>query len=113
MIPFVIVSERGTWGFHAYSYGIVTVIQPQHAHRKGLLAHEAVHCRQFLRGFGIFFAILYLCSANARYKYELEAYREQCKWPEESPEAAASTLSTMYNIGRTYEECLAAITDVR
>lgn len=111
--PLVVRSNYGTWGFDAFSYGLITVVKPSESHRMGLLAHEATHAKQFIKYGIVGFLVLYFCSSRWRYKFELEAYRVQCSFPEESTESAAWSLATKYNINHTYEECLASIVGVQ
>lgn len=55
-------------------------IRPDHRGDTGLLAHEQVHVSQWWRTLGLH-SLLYLCSKRYRLKAEVEAYREQLRYP--------------------------------
>lgn len=56
--------------------GFLIFIHPSHGGDAGLLAHELVHRRQFLRSWSLS-GWRYLLSRRARLAYEVEAYRVQ------------------------------------
>ena len=60
--------------------GPVVRIRPGYEDDRGLLEHELTHVKQWWRTLGLH-SILYLCSKRYRLKAEVEAYREQLKYP--------------------------------
>jgi hypothetical protein len=65
--------------FGATTYGPFVFVRPKYKGTdEGLLQHELTHVKQFWRN--PLFGLWYFFSKNARYKYELEAYRVQLKY---------------------------------
>jgi len=64
----------------ACARGPVIFIRPEYRDDKGLEAHEQVHVRQWWRTLGLH-SLLYLVSKRYRLNAEVEAYREQLRYP--------------------------------
>ena len=75
---------------------------------EGLREHELTHVKQFYRTCGLN-GIRYLFSKNWRFKYELEAYKEQLKYVPESEETFAWYLVARYGLNVTIDEVLALL----
>ena len=60
------------------TYGPVILIRPEYRNDKGLLEHERVHVKQWIRTLGLH-GYLYLFIKSYRLKAEVEAYKEQLK----------------------------------
>jgi hypothetical protein len=86
-------------------------IRPEYKGDIGLLAHEVVHTEQFWKTLG-FHGLLYWLSKSYKLKCEVEAYREQLKWPpatEDRPHYAqhyAEFIAQKYGLSIPVEEAL-------
>lgn len=65
-------------GFAATTRGPLVFIRPEYRQDIGLLEHERVHVRQWLRTLGLH-SLLYAVSKAYRLGSEVEAYREQAR----------------------------------
>lgn len=83
--------------FAAYARGPFVLVRPEHANDAGLIAHEKVHVRQWLRTFGLH-PLLYAVSKSYRLKAEVEAYREQLKYAPAMVDVFAGYLSSNYGL---------------
>jgi len=63
--------------FAGYTIGPIILIRPKYRDDAGLLAHEKVHVRQWMKN--PLMGLWYLFSKDSRLAYEVEAYREQLK----------------------------------
>jgi len=89
--------------------GIFILIRPQYKDDIGLLAHERVHVKQYVRSFGLS-GILYKLSKKHRYKYELEAFKRQVAVSgSHTADHLASRLAENYGLDITKEQALEAI----
>jgi hypothetical protein len=82
------------------TFAFVIFIRTKYKDDVGILEHEKVHVLQFWRTLGIC-GLLYLFSAEWRYKYELEAYRRQLQHstaPARDAKAFAKFICTRYNL---------------
>jgi len=91
--------------------GFLIFIKSTNWNDSALLEHELVHSKQFYKSCGVFL-ILWCISKKWRYKYELEAYREQLQYidsmhAERAEQVFATYLSTIYRLPITYEQALA------
>jgi hypothetical protein len=93
--------------FAATTYGPFIFIRPSKRDDVGLLEHEKVHVKQFWRN--PLFGIAYFFSKQARFKYEVEAYREQLKYSPGKEEVFADILVRKYKLDVTMDEALAAL----
>lgn len=75
---------------------------------EGLREHELVHVKQFYRTCG-WNGIRYLFSKKWRFKYELEAYKEQLKYVPDSELTFAWYLVVRYGLNVTIDEVLAQL----
>jgi hypothetical protein len=90
-------------GFAGCARGPLIFIRPSSAGNKGLLEHEKVHRRQWLRTFGLH-SLLYLLSRRYRLAAEVEAYTEQLRWTPSGAASFARYLASKYNLGITEAE---------
>jgi hypothetical protein len=65
--------------FAGYTRGPFIFIRPEYRNDAGLLAHERVHVRQWLRTL-MLHPLLYALSDKYKLASEVEAYREQSKY---------------------------------
>lgn len=90
----------------AATRGPVIFINPDYRNDKGLLEHELVHRKQWLRSFGLF-SFLYPLSRKYRLKAEVEAFREQAKhYPDDRMPRFAELLASNYDLNITADEAL-------
>ncbi len=90
----------------ACTRGPVILIRPAYRDDAGLLAHEKVHRRQWLRTLGMH-SILYLLSRSYRLSAELEAYTEQARhYPDDRAPLFAQYIATRYGLDITPEAAL-------
>lgn len=88
-------------------------IRPKYRNDEGILRHELVHVHQFWRTFGLHALLGWWDSY--RLKCELEAYREQLRWPpatanpEHYRQVYAGFIATKYGLDITQEEALKLI----
>lgn len=86
--------------------GPLIFIRPACMHDMGLLEHERVHVRQWLRTVGLH-SILYLVSKEYRLKTEVEAYRKQAQYyTDDRRPLFASYIANDYGLTVTEEEAL-------
>jgi hypothetical protein len=87
--------------FGADTYGPFVFVRPKYKGTdEGLLQHELTHVKQFWRN--PLFGLAYFFSKNARYKYELEAYRVQLKcYPDDRSTQFAWYLANNYKLDIT------------
>lgn len=83
--------------------GPIIFIKPKYKDDVGLLEHEKVHVRQWLRTCTLH-TYLYLLSKKYRLKSEVEAYKAQLKYAPKSTDLFATYLSRDYNLSITKEE---------
>lgn len=76
-------------------------IRPERKGDEGLLEHEKTHVRQFWRN--PFMFLWYVFSKQARYQYELEAYRVQLRYSPHRLYGYAVTLATKYGLDLSIE----------
>lgn len=92
------------------SRGFFVIINPKYKNDIGLLEHELTHSRQFWKYGLIVHSLRYYFSKEYRLKCEVEAYKEQLKFPpaSENPERYldkyASYISENYNFEVTKDE---------
>ena len=97
--------------FAALAIGPVVLIRPRYAEDKGLLEHERVHVRQWMKC-PIGFPLRYLLSRQAKLDAELEAYAEQARhYPDDRTRALAEKLSTLYGLDITTDQAEALLRD--
>lgn len=93
----------------AATRGFLIFVRPEHKGDKGLLEHEKVHRRQFIRTFGLH-GLLYLFVEDYRLTAEVEAFREQAKhYPDDRMPRFAQLLASNYRIDITEDEALRAL----
>ena len=93
--------------FAACTYGPFIFIRPTKRDDVGLREHEKVHVKQFWRN--PLFGLAYFFSKKARFKYEVEAYREQLKYSPGKEAVFADLLCRKYNLNITMVDALAAL----
>lgn len=112
MIPhLVIVTDRFIPPeFSARAIAFVILVRPSCRDNAALIAHELVHVKQWWRA-PVISDILYMCSSHYRYKYELEAYREQLKLDPLQTMFFTAKLYANYSIkNKTFAEVYADMT---
>lgn len=94
---------------HACARGPFIFIKPEFKGDKGLLEHEKVHRRQWLRTLGLH-SLLYLFVPEYRLAAELEAFAEQAKhYSDDRMPRFAELLAMNYRIDITVAEALLAL----
>lgn len=93
--------------FDGQTWGPLIFIRPSKREDAALLAHEKVHAKQFLRN--PLFGLWYWLSKDARLQYEAEAYGAQATLRPDRLDAFATSLSTKYDLGISFEQARAAI----
>lgn len=97
----------------ACTRGFLIFIRPEYRNDKGLLEHEKVHRRQWLRTLGLH-SLLYLFVEDYRLHAEVEAFREQARhYPEDRMPRFAQLLASNYLIDITEDEALDALKSAR
>jgi hypothetical protein len=100
---FVLKGHAGT------TRGPFIFIRPEYKDDKGLLEHELVHRKQWLRTLGLH-AFFYLLSKKYRFKSEVEAYKEQLKhYKTDKRRLFATLLVEKYDLDITFDEALIAL----
>jgi len=90
----------------AATRGPVIFIRPEYRNDRGLLEHEKVHRRQWLRTLGLH-SLLYLFVEDYRLRAEVEAFREQLKhYPDDRRLRFAELIAENYDLGITPDEAL-------
>ena len=90
----------------AATRGPFIFIRPEHKGDKGLLEHEKVHRKQWLRTLGLH-SLLYLFVEDYRLHAEVEAFREQARYyPDDRTSTFARLLATNYKLNITAEGAL-------
>lgn len=93
----------------AATRGPFIFIRPEHKGDKGLLEHEKVHRKQWLRTLGLH-SLLYLFVEDYRLRSEVEAFREQAKhYSDDRMPRFAELLAMNYRIDITVAEALLAL----
>ena len=93
----------------ACTRGPIIFIRPEYRGDRGLLEHEKVHRRQWLRTLGLH-SLLYLFVEDYRLQAEVEAFREQAKhYPDDRMPRFARLLASNYRIDITEDEALDAL----
>lgn len=90
----------------ASTRGCFIFIRPQYKDDFGLHEHEKVHVAQFWR-LPVIHSILYFLSKEYRLTCEVDAYKEQLKYCDDSvaaKEQFASFIATKYNLNISKEE---------
>lgn len=97
----------------ACTRGPIIFIRPEYRGDRGLLEHEKVHRRQWLRTVGLH-SLLYLFVEDYRLHAEVEAFREQAKhYPDDRMPRFAQLLASNYRIDITEDEALDALKSAR
>jgi hypothetical protein len=93
--------------------GPLIFIRPEYKGDAGLLAHERVHVRQWLRTIytlGLLHSLRYLLSDDYRLACEVEAYREQARhYPDDRLRVFAWFISRDYGLSITADEAYAKL----
>jgi hypothetical protein len=93
-------------GFAGCAMGPVILIRPEYKNDIGLLEHEKVHRKQWLRTFSIH-SFLYLWSDKYKLSAEVEAYKEQAKhYLDDRRPKFAEYIASRYGLMVTKEEAL-------
>ena len=93
-------------GARATTKGFFIFIRPQYADDRGLLEHELVHRRQWLKSLS-FSMWLYMWVPEYRLHAEVEAYKEQARWYEDDRlPKFAKIIATKYGLRVTEEDAL-------
>ena len=97
--PLTIYSARFVQpGFAATTRGPVIFVRPEYRNDRGLLEHERVHVRQWLRTLGMH-SLLYALSKDYRLGAEVEAYREQARhYPDDRRPMFARAIAEKYGL---------------
>lgn len=96
-------------GFAATTRGPLIFIRPEYRQDIGLLEHERVHVRQWLRTLGTH-GIWYALSKAYRLRSEAEAYREQARhYPDDRRPLFAEFIAYNYDLDITPEAALARL----
>jgi hypothetical protein len=86
--------------------GFVIFIRPQYKNDRGLLEHEKVHRKQWLRTLGLH-SFCYAFVKECRLDSEVEAFNEQAKWYDDDRlPHFAKLIATRYNLRVTEAEAL-------
>lgn len=92
--------------FSAYTRGPFIFIRPAYRGDRGLLEHERVHVRQWLRSLGLH-ALLYLLWHDYRLRCEVEAYQVQAAHSAgDIAPVFARLIATKYRLKITEHEAL-------
>jgi len=67
-------------GIAGYAKAWFIRIRPQYRDDVGILKHEEIHVKQFYRSLG-FSNLMHTLLKKSKLRAEVEAYREQLKWP--------------------------------
>lgn len=90
--------------------GPLIFIRPEYKNDAGLLAHERVHVRQWLRtiySLGVVHSLLYLFSDSYKLAAEVEAYQEQAKhYPDDRTPQFAVFIADDYGLDISAAEAL-------
>ena len=87
----------------------VIFIRPKYKHDRGLLEHEKVHRRQWLRTLGLH-SFLYLFVPEYKLAAEVEAYKEQaCYYNDDRRPKFAGFISRNYGLEVTEEAALSLL----
>lgn len=98
-------------GFAGCARGPFIFIRPEHKGDAGLLAHEQMHVKQWIRTLGMH-SVMYALSASYRLKSEVEAYKRQMWFcVPDMADKFAGFISTKYNIQISKEDALKALKD--
>ena len=90
--------------------GFMIFIRPQYREDRGLLEHEKVHRRQWLRTLSLH-SWLYLFVPEYKLACEVEAYKEQAQWyPDDRLPKFAGFISRNYGLKITEEDSLKLLT---
>lgn len=90
----------------AYVWWFLIFIHPDYRHDKGLLEHEKVHRKQWLRTIGLH-GLLYRFVPEYRLAAEIEAFREQAKhYPDDRMPRFAELIASNYKLKITAENAL-------
>jgi hypothetical protein len=93
----------------AATRGFVIFIRPEYRNDKGLLEHEKVHRKQWLRTLGLH-SFMYLFSEDYRLRAEVEAFRAQLPhYPDDRRVKFAWLIAENYNLDITPDEALALL----
>ena len=86
--------------------GFMIFIRPQYREDRGLLEHEKVHRRQWLRTLSLH-SLLYLFVPEYKLHAEVEAFREQARWYEDDRlPHFAKIIATKYGLNVTEQAAL-------
>lgn len=95
--------------FGGITYGFLIFIREKYRGDVGLLEHEKVHVRQFWRTFCLF-PLIYLLSKKWRFKWEVEAYREQMRhYSDDRSGKFAYFIATKYRLNVTAQDAFQAL----
>ena len=92
-------------GFAGCARGPIIFIRPEYRHDKGLLSHEKVHRKQWLRTLGLH-SLLYLFVPEYRLAAEVEAYKVQMKHNPENARLFARYIATKYRLDITADSAM-------
>lgn len=96
-------------GFAATTRGPLVFIRPEYRQDIGLLEHERVHVRQWLRTLGLH-SLLYAVSKTYRLSAEVEAYREQSRhYPDDRLPLFARAIAEKYGLDISADAALARL----
>jgi hypothetical protein len=99
--------------FAGYTRGPFIFIRPSHRADAGLLAHEKVHVRQWLRTLTLH-PLIYALSDGYKLKCEVEAYREQSRYySDDRTLLFAEYLANNYGFNITVDQAHAKIRGAR
>jgi Domain of unknown function (DUF4157) len=91
--------------FDAFTYGAIILVRPKSRDDAALLAHEQVHAVQF-RQRPFSHGLRMLFSRSYRQACELEAYKKQLTFPNQSVDIVAGYLASNYDLGITKEQAI-------
>lgn len=107
--PFVFYVKTLPESMGGCANGPVIRILKQYRGDEGMLQHELVHVKQWLRTFGLH-PIMYAISKEYRLHAEVEAYREQAKYyPEDRREVFAYFIAHRYGLQVSIAEALSLL----
>lgn len=89
------------------------LVSRNHKDNAALIAHECCHQEQQRRDGTLRFWWRYLTNKQARFDYELEAYRAWCAVAPQDQGYCARVLSSKYGLGLTPMQALVALVDAR
>ena len=93
--------------FAGYTVGPLIFIRPSHRDDVGLLAHERVHVRQWLRSLGLLHSLRYLLSDSYKLACEVEAYQAQAAcYPDDRLPLFAGYIAKDYSLSITQADAL-------